>query len=134
MTLELNDPPALSEPADRGFLHAGAVSVELAETDEQILATRHGTATKGDGPIGSSRADYAWAIAGALALALVGGGLSILHSKQTGAGAQTVADSAGAASPRPGTPVTRRPHPDDRRSVVVSLTDHALANAAAWTS
>jgi len=42
MTIELNDPPVTASGDDAGcaFLRAGAVSVELAETDEQILATR----------------------------------------------------------------------------------------------
>lgn len=42
MTIELNDPPVTGSTGetDRAFLRAGSVSVELAETDEQILATR----------------------------------------------------------------------------------------------
>ncbi|HET7463467.1 MAG TPA: GNAT family N-acetyltransferase [Longimicrobium sp.] len=40
MSIELNDPPATAGRAGRGFPRAGAIAVELAETDEQILATR----------------------------------------------------------------------------------------------
>lgn len=109
----------LTQSKDFGGLDLGASTTSLLffgiilvlVAREQILANRHGVATKGSDPIGSRRADYAWAVAGALVIALVGGGLSILHPRQTDAGAQTVTDSAVVTNAQPGASAGRRPRP-----------------------
>jgi hypothetical protein len=80
-----------------------------------VLASRHGVAAKGHGPIGGRRRDYAWAAAGAAAIAIVGGGLASLHGgpdttvAQAGTAATLLPDAgtgtaaAAAKQPRPTT-------------------------------
>jgi uncharacterized membrane-anchored protein len=59
-----------------------AVIVVLV-TREQVLANRHGVATKGDGALGGHRRDYAWAASGAAAVVILGLGLSSVHAPTT---------------------------------------------------
>jgi uncharacterized membrane-anchored protein len=79
---------------------------------EQILANRHGVATKGDGPIGGHRLDYAWATAGGAAVVILGLGLSSLQAPQTVADSTTttVQDDLGTGSKK-GAPAAQKAHP-----------------------
>lgn len=123
----------LTQSKDFGGLDLGASTTSVLffsiilvlVAREQILANRHGVAVKGDGPIGGRRADYAWAVAGAVAIAVIGAGLGTLHPAQTGAGTQTVADSA-VAGTQSGTtsgnaPAVRQPHPTTRLGNLVAF-------------
>ncbi|MFI1994946.1 hypothetical protein [Actinoplanes sp. NPDC020271] len=81
----------LTQAKDFGGLDLGASATSLLfftvivilVVREQLLANRHGVAAKGQGPLGGHRADYTWAGAAALAIAIVGTGLSITHTGST---------------------------------------------------
>jgi hypothetical protein len=60
---------------------------------EQMLANRHGVASKGDGPFGGSGRDYAWAGAGAALVVLLPFGLNGAHAADTAGQATTGAAS-----------------------------------------
>ncbi|GIF23482.1 putative membrane-anchored protein [Actinoplanes tereljensis] len=100
----------LTQSTDFGGLNLGASTTSLLffgvililVAREQILANRHGVAVKGDGPLGGRRADYSWAAAGALAIALAGVGLSTLHSTPAGT-AVTAADRTTVKQAHPAT-------------------------------
>jgi len=113
----------LTQSKDFGGLDLGASTTSLLffalilvlVAREQVLANRYGVAAKGDGPLGGRSRDYAWAGAGVLAVAVVGGILSSTHTTTT-----PVADSAPAVvTPAPGgsaAPAVQRqqPHPTTR--------------------
>jgi uncharacterized membrane-anchored protein len=69
---------------------------------EQVLVSRHGVVTKGAGPIGGHRRDYAWAAAGVVTVAVVGAALSSLHPAATGTGTQAATDSGVITVDQPG--------------------------------
>jgi uncharacterized membrane-anchored protein len=118
----------LTQAKDFGGLDLGASTTSLLffaviivlVAREQVLANRYGVAAKGDGPLGGHRHDYAWAAAGAVAIAVVAGGLSALQSTPTTEDSPTVAgqSTVGAVHPGPGsgtaTPAVRLPHPTTR--------------------
>jgi uncharacterized membrane-anchored protein len=87
---------------------------------EQMLAIRHGVAGKGDGPLGGRRPDYAWAVGGVAAVAVVGLGLSSLGSSQSEVAALTIADPGTGTALQPGTgngpaaPAAKQPRPITR--------------------
>jgi uncharacterized membrane-anchored protein len=118
----------LTQAKDFGGLNLGASTTSLLffaviivlVAREQALANRYGVAAKGDGPIGGRRRDYAWAAAGIAAIALVGSGLSSLHSTPTAEDTAIVAGQSTVAAVQPGsgsgtaTPAARQPHPTTR--------------------
>lgn len=64
---------------------------------EQLLATRHGVAVKGDGPLGGRTADIGWALAGALAVAVTAGVATSGSDTTTTAAPDVAASAAGTA-------------------------------------
>ncbi|MFG2041672.1 hypothetical protein [Dactylosporangium sp. NPDC048998] len=80
----------LTQDKDFGGLALGASATSLLffavilvlVVREQVLVNRHGVAEKGAGPVGGHRRDYAWAGAAALAVAVLGFGLSTAHASQ----------------------------------------------------
>jgi uncharacterized membrane-anchored protein len=113
----------LTQSKDFGGLDLGASTTSLLffalilvlVAREQVLAHRYGVAAKGDGPLGGRNHDYAWAGAGVLAVAVVGGILSSSHTTTTPAADSTAAvvTPASAGSAAPGTQ-RRQPHPTTR--------------------
>jgi uncharacterized membrane-anchored protein len=106
-------------PSTTSLLFFTVILVLVAR--EQILANRYGVATKGAGPVGGRRADFAWAAAGAVAIAAVGVGLSSLHTSPSSSDTVTVADQPAeqpvggtTTGARPVAPVARQPHPITR--------------------
>lgn len=78
-------------------------------TREQLLADRHGVATKGAGPIGGRRPDYAWAGAGVatiIVLALALGGLQHARSGTASGPAGSSTTTSGASGSQPVHPTT----------------------------
>jgi hypothetical protein len=89
----------LTQSKDFGGLDLGASTTSLLffgvivvlVAREQVLASRHGVAVKGAGPIGGRRRDLAWAIGGVAAIAIIGGGFSSRPAGQpTAAGPKTI--------------------------------------------
>lgn len=74
-------------------------------TREQLFANRHGVATKGAGPLGGRRPDYAWAGAGVAAIIVLGLALGGLQHSQTSAA------SVPAGSTTTGTSSSQQAHP-----------------------
>ena len=112
----------LTQSKDFGGLDLGASTTSLLffaviivlVAREQVLANRHGVAAKGDGPLGGRRRDYAWAVAGIVAVAAVGGGLSSLHSTTTVADSATVAGQSDATTSGTVNSAAQQPHPTTR--------------------
>ncbi|GLW34214.1 COG4705 family protein [Actinoplanes regularis] len=107
------------------MLFFGVITILVVR--EQLLANRHGVAVKGEGPLGGSPGDYAWAGAAAAAIAIVGAGLSTLHNGTSNATAAQPADrstvtvtqtdpSSGAKAP-----VTKVVHPTTRLGNLTSF-------------
>ncbi|MDT5043595.1 MAG: hypothetical protein QOE51_4580 [Actinoplanes sp.] len=118
----------LTQAKDFGGLDLGASTTSLLffaviivlVAREQVLVNRYGVAAKGNGPLGGHRRDYAWAAAGALAIAVVGWGLSNLHSTPTAGDSPILAGQGNVAAGQPGsgsgtaTSGARQPHPTTR--------------------
>jgi hypothetical protein len=96
----------LTQAKDFGGLGLGAsltsvvflAIIIVLVTREQLLANRHGVATKGAGPLGGRRHDFAWAGAGAAAVVVLGLVLGGLHSSPASAAHTTAAGGPGTAS------------------------------------
>lgn len=98
----------LTQAKDFGGLGLGASLTSLLflaiivvlVTREQILASRHGVAVKGDGPIGGRRHDYVWAGAGVAAVVVLGLGLGLggLRASHASAAHPVISGAPGAAS------------------------------------
>jgi uncharacterized membrane-anchored protein len=113
----------LTQAKEFGGLNLGAnvtsvlffATIVVLVIREQVLVMRYGVAQKGAGPLGGRRADYTWAVAGAVAVAVLGFALSSLHSpapSDSGRSTTTVAGAggtAGASAPagHRATPTTR---------------------------
>jgi hypothetical protein len=118
----------LTQAKDFGGLNLGPSKTSLLffavilvlVTREQVVASRHGVAVKGDGPLGGRQRDYLWAAAGVAAVAGVGLVLSNAQSIPTVADSSSVADQGPVADSRPsfgnGTApsIARQPHPTTR--------------------
>jgi uncharacterized membrane-anchored protein len=74
-------------------------------TREQLLANRHGIATKGHGPLGGRRHDYAWAGAGAAAVTILGLTLGGLHLSPANADNTSTTGTASSTPVHPTTPL-----------------------------
>lgn len=80
----------LTQDKDLGGLALGAsvtsvlffAAILVLVVREQVLVSRHGVADTGAGPLGGHRQDYAWGGAAALAVAVIGFGLSTAHISQ----------------------------------------------------
>lgn len=100
----------LTQGKDLGGLGLGASVTSLLfltvivvlVTREQLLANRHGLATKGDGPVGGRRPDYAWASAGVAAIAVLGLVLTGFQGSSAAGAGQPVAPGGAASGTAPG--------------------------------
>ncbi|GAA4244502.1 hypothetical protein GCM10022255_007800 [Dactylosporangium darangshiense] len=112
----------LTQDKDLGGLALGAsvtsilffAAILVLVAREQVLANRYGVVAKGAGPLGGHRQDYAWAGAAALAVAVIGFGLSMTHTSQPATDLQAAADQSSVTVGQQGsgtaTPV-RQAHP-----------------------
>ncbi|MFD0524235.1 hypothetical protein [Paractinoplanes durhamensis] len=113
----------LTQSKDFGGLDLGASTTSLLffgvilalVAREQILADRHGVASKGDGPHGGRRADFTWAAAGAAVIAITGGLIGATHTNtaSTQAMDQVTITTTGAAAGG-GTTATEQINPTTR--------------------
>ncbi|MEV6925130.1 hypothetical protein AB0M46_11595 [Dactylosporangium sp. NPDC051485] len=110
----------LTQDKDLGGLALGASATSLLfvaaivvlVVREQLLVNRHGVAEKGAGPRVGRGQDLAWAGAAALAVAVVGFGLSMAQGSQPGTDTQADVAPDAVTTGAPGaSTAARQPHP-----------------------
>ncbi|GAA2372789.1 hypothetical protein [Dactylosporangium salmoneum] len=110
----------LTQDKDLGGLALGASATSLLflaaivvlVVREQLLVNRHGVAEKGAGPRGGNGQDFAWAGTAALAVAVVGFGLSMAQGSQPATDTQAdVAPATVTAGASGASTAARQPHP-----------------------
>jgi uncharacterized membrane-anchored protein len=102
----------LTQAKDLGGLGLGAsltsvvflLVIAVLVTREQRLSNRHGVAEKGAGPLGGRRNDYAWAVAGAAAVAVLGLTLGALQVPQAAVAGGRAANTSGGTTGSGGAP------------------------------
>jgi hypothetical protein len=99
--------PERHPPADRGL-----IAIVVLVVREQLRVNRHGVTGKGTGPIGGARQDLAWAGTAALAVAVVGFGLSVAQASQPATDPQAdVAQDTATTAPSGASTAARQVHP-----------------------